>query len=123
MTVSDQLRERIRLRANLACEYCSVSEADTGSLLTVDHFQPQAHGGDDGETNLLYCCHACNSYTADYWPTQPDHIALWNPRHETREVHMLALAKPRPALFVPGSNAKAGDSGVTPKQSERVELR
>ena len=92
MTVSDQLRERIRQRANLACEYCGVTEADTGGLLTVDHFQPQAHGGDDGETNLLYCCHACNSYKADYWPTQPDHIVLWNPRHDPREVHLLALA-------------------------------
>lgn len=92
MTISDELRERIRQRANLACEYCGVTEADTGGLLTLDHFQPQVHGGDDGAENLLYCCHACNSYKADYWPTQPTDIGLWNPRREPREVHMLALA-------------------------------
>ena len=39
------------------------------------------------------------------------------------ETYERLTGKPRPALFVPGSNAKAGDSGVTPKQSERVELR
>lgn len=92
MTIPDELRERIRQRANLACEYCGVTEVDTGGLLTLDHFQPQAHGGDDDARNLFYCCHACNSYKADYWPTQPTDIVLWNPRREPREVHMLALA-------------------------------
>ena len=49
--------ERVRLRANFACEYCGVTETDTGGLLTVDHYQPRAHGGSDDLGNLVYCCH------------------------------------------------------------------
>ncbi len=57
----------------------------------MDHFQPQVRGGADDPTNLLYCCHRCNLYKADYWPTQPTDPNLWNPREETVETHLLPL--------------------------------
>jgi len=60
--------------------------------LTIDHFQPHTKGGTDAPENLLYCCHRCNQYKADYWPTQPEDPHLWHPRHEPIEQHLLLLA-------------------------------
>jgi HNH endonuclease len=92
MTLHAKLWEQVRQRADFACEYCGITETSAGGLLTVDHFQPQAHGGADDLTNLIYCCHRCNLYKADYWPTQPTDSRLWNPREEAVETHLLLLA-------------------------------
>jgi hypothetical protein len=92
MTLSAKLWERVRQRTAFACEYCGITETDADGLLTVDHFQPQAHGGADDLANLLYCCHRCNLYKADYWPTQPTDPNFWNPNEENAETHLLFLA-------------------------------
>jgi len=81
-------REQVRQRAQLACEFCDIAEADVGSQLTIDHFQPRAKGGDDSLDNLTYCCTACNQYKNDYWPS-PDAPSLWNPRHDPAALHLL----------------------------------
>jgi hypothetical protein len=91
MTISPEVLEQVRQRAKFACEYCGVLEADTGGELTVDHFQPSTRGGSDDISNLLYCCYRCNLYKADYWPTQPNDVPLWNPRQEPASAHFLAL--------------------------------
>lgn len=91
MSISDEIREQVRRRANLACEFCGVSETDTGGELTLDHYQPSARGGLDTLDNLLYCCARCNQYKADYWQEKPDDPLLWNPRLEPASVHFLAL--------------------------------
>jgi hypothetical protein len=90
--VSIETRQQVRERAHFACEYCGVTETDTGGELTVDHFQPQAGGGTDDLDNLLYCCYRCNQYKADYRPSQPDEPALWNSRQERMDSHLLLLA-------------------------------
>jgi HNH endonuclease len=92
MTLPAKLWEQVRQRADFACEYCGITETSAGGLLTVDHFQPQAHGGADDLANLIYCCHRCNLYKADYWPIQPADPRLWNPREEAAETHLLLLA-------------------------------
>jgi hypothetical protein len=92
MSIDVGTRLQVRQRANFACEYCSVSEIDTGSELTVDHFQPQSKGGLDNLENLIYCCIRCNQYKSDYWPTQPDEPNLWNPRKSSMSEHWLLLA-------------------------------
>ena len=92
MTLPAATREQVRRRASFACEYCGVTETDVGGQLSVDHFQPRARGGTDDLGNLLYCCHRCNLYKADYWPSQPTDPVLWNPRQETVGTHMLLLA-------------------------------
>lgn len=56
MTLSPDLREHVRQRANCACEFCGVTETDVGGRLTVDHFQPHAQGGSDTANNLVYAC-------------------------------------------------------------------
>lgn len=47
MSISKALRKQVRQRANYACEFCSVSETDSGGELTIDHFQPVAKGGEE----------------------------------------------------------------------------
>jgi len=87
MTVTAEIREQVRQRANFACEFCGVTETDVGGELTLDHFQPTAKGGNDSPENLLYCCARCNQYKADYWPTHPGDLSLWNPRREPFAQH------------------------------------
>lgn len=92
MSITSETRLHVRQRAGFACEYCGVTESDTGGELTVDHYHPQSLGGADTPDNLLYCCQRCNQYKADYWPATADDPSLWNPRQEPRTTHMLALA-------------------------------
>ena len=87
MSISKSRRLQVRERADFACEYCGVSEVDSGGILTVDHFQPSAKGGSDSADNLIYCCHRCNEYKSDYWPQEPDAPRLWNPRREASTLH------------------------------------
>lgn len=95
MTLPPELVEQVRQRASWACEYCSVTEADSAGQLSVDHFRPRSCGGPDDLSNLLYCCFRCNLYKADYWPTRPEDPVLWNPRQEPRATHLLPLADGR----------------------------
>ena len=92
MSISTDVRWAVRQRAHFACEFCGVTETDTGGELTIDHFQPHTKGGTDAPENLLYCCHRCNQYKADYWPAQPEDTPLWHPRHDPIERHLLLLA-------------------------------
>ena len=91
MSITQAVRLQVRQRANFACEFCGVTETDTGGELTVDHFRPQTKGGTDDLDNLLYSCQRCNQYKADYWPTHPDDPVLWNPRQESLATHLLIL--------------------------------
>jgi hypothetical protein len=95
MTISRGVWEQVRQRARLACEFCGVSEVESGGELTVDHYQPSAAGGVDDLENLLYCCFRCNTYKAGYWPTRPDEPSLWNPRREAWTAHFIQLADGR----------------------------
>ncbi len=92
MSISPEPRLYVRERAHFACEYCGVSEIDTGGELTIDHYRPQRHAGADTEDNLLYACQRCNLYKGDYWPSDDPEPMLWNPRREPRDSNMLALA-------------------------------
>jgi hypothetical protein len=91
MTVSQSLLDQVRARAHFACEYCGVTETDTGGQLTMDHFQPRSRGGSNEFENVLYCCFRCNLYKAAYWPLKADDPPLWNPRSEACELHLLVL--------------------------------
>ena len=92
MSITAQTRLLVRQRASFRCEYCGVSEQDSGGELTIDHFHPQSRGGDDELDNLLYCCQRCNQYKADYWPESEEAQALWNPRHQEYKEHFVLLA-------------------------------
>ena len=91
MTISAGVRRMVRQRAGHACEYCEVSETQVGGELTIDHFRPRAHGGTDDADNLLYSCHRCNQYKADYWPVNAGDPVLWNPHYDPRSAHLVEL--------------------------------
>ena len=68
-------REELRRLYQFRCGYCGTSEVDVGAALTIDHFQPRAHGGADDPTNWVYCYHACNEFKGDHWqPESPYRI-------------------------------------------------
>jgi HNH endonuclease len=89
--ISDEIREKVRNRAGFACEYCGVTETDTGGVLTIDHFQPKTKGGSDNSDNLVYCCTRCNQYKLDYWQVRNIDMALWNTRHKPFSEHFIVL--------------------------------
>ena len=53
-------RLAIYLRDGMACCYCG-SAVEDGAKLTLDHLTPYSQGGSNHETNLVTCCHKCNS--------------------------------------------------------------
>jgi HNH endonuclease len=53
-------RLAIYLRDGLACAYCGEAVED-GAKLTLDHLMPHSNGGSNEATNLVTCCHKCNS--------------------------------------------------------------
>src|SRR2546428_3955792 len=91
MTVPAATWEEARRRAAFSCEFCGVTETDTGGQLTVDHFQPKAKGGTDDLDNLIYSCFRCNQYKHDYWPSAPHEPQLWNPRGDRGDQHFVEL--------------------------------
>lgn len=86
MSISSETKQKIRQRADYACEYCGVSESGVGGELTIDHYRPQAVSGSDEPENLVYACHRCNLYKSDYWADAKS-PRLWNPRDESFDEH------------------------------------
>jgi len=66
------LRQTVRVRYDFRCGYCGMTETNMGAEMTIDHFQPRAHGGTDDLDNLVYCCHPCNEFKGEYWQAEPD---------------------------------------------------
>ena len=89
MSISSELRQQVRQRASFACEFCGITESDSGGELTIDHYHPQSQGGSDEPENLIYSCSRCNLYKADYWPQNAEQTVLWNPRTEPFAIHFI----------------------------------
>jgi|GEM_PF-1026511 len=62
--ITQEKRLAIYLRDGCACAYCGAS-IEQGAQLTLDHLVPHAKGGTNHETNLVTCCHRCNSSRGD----------------------------------------------------------
>ena len=89
MSLTAEIREKIRQRAKYACEFCGVTEESVGGALTVDHYRPKSKGGSDTLDNLLYCCVRCNQYKQDYWPLDSSDSVIWNPLAEKASTHFV----------------------------------
>jgi len=84
-------RAELRRLYQFRCGYCGTSEVDVGAALTIDHFQPHAHGGADDPTNWVYCCHACNEFKGDHWqPESPRRIL--HPLHDDLSAYIVEEA-------------------------------
>lgn len=108
--------QALRQQFGFRCGYCAIHEADAGTTLTTDHFQPRSQSGSDDFANLVYSCHACNEHKGNYWnpgdvmrllhPLQDDlaaHIAggsngVLNALSATGAFHIARLQLNRPAL-------------------------
>jgi 5-methylcytosine-specific restriction endonuclease McrA len=53
-------RLAIYLRDGMACVWCGAGVEDEVKL-TLDHLKPYSKGGSNDATNLVTCCHRCNS--------------------------------------------------------------
>ncbi|HEX4948065.1 MAG TPA: HNH endonuclease signature motif containing protein [Blastocatellia bacterium] len=89
--ISPEMRQLVRGRAGFACEYCGVTDVNTGAELTIDHYRPQSQHGTDNAENLVNCCYRCNQFKSAYWAANTSAIPLWNPRTEPAAEHFIPL--------------------------------
>jgi hypothetical protein len=60
--VSKELRELVRQRARLRCEYCLLHEEDARFPHEPDHIVACKHRGQTDASNLSWTCFACNRH-------------------------------------------------------------
>lgn len=58
--IPGRVRESVRQRARLQCEYCHAAEAWQYVEFTLEHIVPLVEGGADQAENLALACFACN---------------------------------------------------------------
>jgi hypothetical protein len=61
-TISRATAEAVRRRANFACEYCGLREAEAELRHQIDHVVARQHALDDRIENLALACGFCNSH-------------------------------------------------------------
>ena len=87
--MNSALREHVRRRAGMRCEYCLVSESDRVLAYHVEHIIARKHGGADIPNNLCYSCRECNhskgSNLAGFRRGQI--VVLFNPRRQSWNRH------------------------------------
>lgn len=97
MSISKQVRYRVRKAFDFCFAYCGVREDQIGAELDVDHFQPTSRGGTDDFDNLICTCPACNRFKSYYWPTpeSPVSFYLLHPRNDDLKEHIMEAADGR----------------------------
>lgn len=91
MSVSDELRVRIRAQAGERCGYCQSAQRYVFAPLEIDHIVPTARGGTDDEDNLWLACRMCNGFKGDRIhgldPLTGQEVRLFNPREQEWTEH------------------------------------
>lgn len=84
--VPNRIKQRVRQRARLLCEYCHTSEQWQYVPFTVDHVIPLAEGGQTTLDNLALACFHCNRRKSDLItavdPQTNEVVPLFNPRRD-----------------------------------------
>ncbi|MFB2983570.1 HNH endonuclease [Microseira sp. BLCC-F43] len=84
MTISDEVRARVRVQAQNRCGYCRSWQQYILGILEIEHIIPKARGGTDDEENLWLACSLCNNYkgtqTDALDPVTNTRVKLFNPR-------------------------------------------
>lgn len=88
--MTKELKRLVSERAESLCEYCLISEEDSGGC-QFDHIISIKHGGETTAENLAYACLYCNlNKGADLgsiiWRTG-DLVRFFNPRRELWSEH------------------------------------
>ena len=58
--IDARLRQLVRRRANVRCEYCTLTQEQEPLPLYVEHIMARQHGGEDSAENPALSCHHCN---------------------------------------------------------------
>lgn len=86
--IADEVRENVRQRAKLLCEYCHTNERWQYVRFTVDHIVPN---GDDSEKNLALACFHCNRRKSDKTTANDSEtgetVPIFNPRRDLWSAH------------------------------------
>ena len=93
MSISNEVRQAIRIRAKYLCEYCHSPERLSANRFTVDHIIPQSLGGSDEIENLALACRRCNerryNFVAGIDPDTEEIVPIFNPRQQKWEEHFV----------------------------------
>jgi HNH endonuclease len=85
------LRQQVRSRARLKCEYCLLGEAHAFFPHEPDHVIAIKHGGETTEANLALACFDCNRFKgsdiASIDAITGQLFPLFNPRSQTWSDH------------------------------------
>jgi hypothetical protein len=102
MSISADVRERVRRQAENRCGYCRSRQEYVLGFLEIEHLIPQAAGGSDDEQNLWLACRLCNHYKAAQThardPVSGRRVRLFNPRRQRWSRHF-AWQESSPYLF------------------------
>ena len=95
MTLSAELRETIRRRADSVCEYCRLPAYASVLPHQIDHIIGRQHHGTDDIDNLCLCCIRCNlkkgPNIASIDPNTRLVTALYHPRQHVWGQHFRTL--------------------------------
>ena len=87
------LDERVRERAENACEYCWLPQLASRIRFPIEHILAQQHGGVTELDNLALCCARCNRYKgpniAGVDPTTGQVVTLFHPRRDRWSDHFV----------------------------------
>ncbi|MCA9238075.1 MAG: HNH endonuclease [Planctomycetales bacterium] len=90
--MNEAVREHVRQRAGLRCEYCQLAEEYSPvARLQIEHIRPRKHGGDDSLENLALACIDCNlrkgPNLSGIDPNAGSVVELFNPRQQVWSDH------------------------------------
>jgi hypothetical protein len=91
LSITDELRARIRAQAGDRCGYFQSAQRFVFAPLEIDHIIPTAGGGTDDEDNLWLAGRMCNGFKADRThgldPLTGQDVRLFDPRRQTWAEH------------------------------------
>ena len=86
-----KLRDQVRLRAKLSCEYCQMPQAYAEPTHEIDHVIAEQHRGPTTLSNLALACFHCNNHKgpniAGIDPETMEMCRLYHPRLDRWEEH------------------------------------
>ena len=93
MSVTEELKNAVRVRAGYLCEYCHSPELLSASRFTLEHTVPKSLGGDDEFANLALACRRCNerkyNFVSAIAPETEEIVRIFNPRHHQWSDHFI----------------------------------
>jgi hypothetical protein len=91
LTISIDLREEVKLRANKCCEYCKSQDKYSPTDFTIDHITPESLDGTSDFENLAYACFLCNRLKSNklksFDTISQKWMPLYNPRTDVWDEH------------------------------------